>query len=662
MRKEDLEFDEQVESWPYLFWPPLPQWYILPFKKLVTVDAMVHDMNTTDRLEQFAVSGLFSNTHRPDYGGNLFYTNIIIPLFHTYTTKPAEGEQAETATVWSFLHYKKGGEIKQDENGEFARDEENITQKVYWHVLTKWHAREFEARVKAYVNALTIDGILDDQPIFIPTPELVVRYNVSETDNGVWYHNSGDANIEQYGQDSFLFCLLAIGYLALEMDKDPSVEEKITPPFNTQNLTLRHVNNAGANAPGQVNVSDAERAAAILLLGIRDVFKHSRIGLFDPAQIENNPADAELDLDMIAEDNNNRWAKASAEWVRGLSDMLRLSAKMSFGGPYNSVEDAAEGGDGDDDNNDNGSDNGNNGGEPSGVGGGSESIDGKPFEKPQDEAPEKHHSNAEDTELSRPVGHEPVRDHQNAHHKDETTERKAIQEDSTKPGHMQSITVSPTIIQPKGQGASELAPSSPTCSGSEEFIQTTYPSSNDAVAEVSPTSHVEEGTMSQAGGHAKTRKRSRDSLFSESSEDEEEQTAKKPKLFGRSSHAEDGKGHSEDKSWEGFDDEVEAAMKYVLNESSEKEYTDSSEDEKIEEEGGREKREEGKEHDEDEEESEEAEDAEREPFKAPQIGTVDEDIDMDSYAAERKHRYLMYHKADRNVEYIPDQNMLYASI
>ena len=128
LRKEDLVFKQQVEAWPYIFWPPLPQWYTLPFKSNMA-KKMAHNMNSSDRLQQYAVSGLFSNTHRRDYGGNLFYTNLIIPLFHTYN--PPDKDPVK---VWSFLHYKKGGKFQKADNGEFERDEDDIKKKICWHV------------------------------------------------------------------------------------------------------------------------------------------------------------------------------------------------------------------------------------------------------------------------------------------------------------------------------------------------------------------------------------------------------------------------------------------------------------------------------------------------------------------------------------------------
>lgn len=549
LRKESLSFDEQVESWPYLFWPPLPQWYILPLERGVGEQAMAHSMNTTDRLEQFAVSGLFSNTLRPDYGGNLFYTNIVIPLFHIY-----QPEGKDSVIVWSLLHYRKGGKCKQGDK-TIERDENDISQTVSWHVLTKWHADMFEADVRKYVAGLSIDGVLENRAVFSPNHDFVVCHNNGEDDkDNVEYKKNGEADPVRYGQHSFLFCVLTIACIALSFAKDPLAQEGCPPRFGTDSIIVHEPRTEGSNDRDQSDVPLVDVAASLLLLGIRDVFEHSRVRLVKFSRDDNgNDVDTNLDVTKLNKDDTNRWAIAAAEMLHESNSHLRLAAKMTFGGPYID-KDAAQ----------DKSDDGNDGqGATTSTGGGAENENDEemPPETPTDESPE-NRTNPGGDEAANSFRADTTKGKHAVHRKEKPLGSKSTQEEYTLPIGILPSTATRGSVQQRYQDMSEEETVQPTRSQLEESMHE---------ADLDPAS----GLVSRT----KSRKRSRNSLFSEDSEEEEEPTAKKSKAFDnlKQGYVPESKEQRDDEYWEGFDDEVEAILKQDQENNVEERSTESSE-------------------------------------------------------------------------------------
>lgn len=130
----ELTFNQKREMFPYIFWPPVQTWCLVPFdiqasgpsKGLRAADGTVNPLayglgaKAGDYIWSQAVHGVFDTTRRY----HQLYDDILLAIYFPW----ADESSPEDVPMWGLVHYTKGSDT------------------AYVHVMTEWQESVFNKK------------------------------------------------------------------------------------------------------------------------------------------------------------------------------------------------------------------------------------------------------------------------------------------------------------------------------------------------------------------------------------------------------------------------------------------------------------------------------------------------------------------------------------
>ncbi|KUI72087.1 hypothetical protein VM1G_07539 [Cytospora mali] len=212
-----LTFNQQRELFPYIFWPPLPKWCLVPFdmqacsKSIRTDEGVVNPLvyglgaKSIDQVWKHAVLGVF----QPQRRIYQMFDHVLIAIHFPW----ADDGSPDDVPMWGLVHYQKGADT------------------AYVHVMTQWQEwvfnNAFDNRRWAgeLIETITGEKGIDDDLLLGDRPSINIQW-VSNL-NGPDWSSLGwrDQNMENISDMSFLYIIHAATQLAVHNAHDTSILE-----------------------------------------------------------------------------------------------------------------------------------------------------------------------------------------------------------------------------------------------------------------------------------------------------------------------------------------------------------------------------------------------------------------------------------------------------
>ena len=226
---------QQKAIWPYLTWPPVPQWHILQFDAQQDWNSLGYTVEPDDHTIKRALAGIFQPKRRV-YPGQLYYKHLLIPIFFRHQ------EDGSDVCMWGMIHVQKGKNV------------------AYFHVFTKWQEDIHGTNVKAWSK------IFDPQSLFGGhlrgfNMKIVIQVHNGDLDAQAFRKQN---DVEEWSKWTFFYSIHVARHLMLLGAADDQI-----PHFDVQK-----------NGPEGV---------VQLLVGIHTAFEHAGIQVttkWPPSKLE----------------------------------------------------------------------------------------------------------------------------------------------------------------------------------------------------------------------------------------------------------------------------------------------------------------------------------------------------------------------------------------
>lgn len=210
-----LTFNEQRELFPYIFWPPIQSWCLVPFdmqacpKKIRASETKVNPLvyglgaKSSDFIWKHAVLGVFE----PERRHYQIFDHILIAVQFPW----ADESSPDDVPMWGLVHYKKGSDT------------------AYVHVMTEWHESVFNKDANNarwaddLVKTLTGEGGVDDDLFVGNNPRVNIQWVANLTGPDWSTLGSRGESTEEVSDMSYLYIIYAATKLAFHGFQDTAV-------------------------------------------------------------------------------------------------------------------------------------------------------------------------------------------------------------------------------------------------------------------------------------------------------------------------------------------------------------------------------------------------------------------------------------------------------
>lgn len=212
-----LTFDQQRELFPYIFWPPVPSWCLVPFdmqgcpKGIRADDGAINPLiygmgaRSNEHIWKQAVLGIF----QPQRRHYQIFDHILVAIHSPWADETCPDE----VPMWGLVHYQKGADT------------------AYVHVMTEWQEWVFNNNLTNtrwaanLVETLTCEAGVDDNLFLGDNPAIKIQWVANLTGPDWSSLGTRGETTEEVSNISFLYVIYAATKLAIHNFRDTSIPE-----------------------------------------------------------------------------------------------------------------------------------------------------------------------------------------------------------------------------------------------------------------------------------------------------------------------------------------------------------------------------------------------------------------------------------------------------
>lgn len=181
-----LSRQQQKAVWPYVTWPPIPQWHILQFDDKAASTSVKYTVEPEDHAAKQALAGIFQPKRRV-HPGQLYYKHLLIPIFFRHQENGAD------VCMWGVVHVQKGRNVAD------------------FHVLTKWQEDVHGANIRAWAKSFDPRGLFGGPSKGFNLKIVVQAHDVTLDTQAFRRQN----DLEHWGKATFFYSIHVVRHLML---------------------------------------------------------------------------------------------------------------------------------------------------------------------------------------------------------------------------------------------------------------------------------------------------------------------------------------------------------------------------------------------------------------------------------------------------------------
>ncbi|ROV94746.1 hypothetical protein VMCG_08894 [Cytospora schulzeri] len=213
----ELTFNQQRELFPYIFWPPIQNWCLVPFdmqacpKEIRTDEGQINPLiyglgaKSSDHIWKQAVFGIFE----PQRRCYLIFDHILIAIHFPW----ADETSVDEVSMWGLVHYQKGSGT------------------AYVHVMTQWQEWVFNNNLSNtrwagnLVQTLTGEEDIDENLFLGDNPAINIQWMANLTGPDWNRLGARGETAKEMSEMSFLYVIYAATTLAVDKSQDNTIPE-----------------------------------------------------------------------------------------------------------------------------------------------------------------------------------------------------------------------------------------------------------------------------------------------------------------------------------------------------------------------------------------------------------------------------------------------------